>query len=663
MWKNLSVGSSFGHRNEALVRYFASAEPELKFAKGRRFEEFEGISQAAIEVFKKKGFEFSFPVQDATWQKVMEGKSLIVREKTGAGKTLGYVLPAIEKLRLGSSGSKKGRRNPKVLVLVPTRELCIQVTNQFSQMMSNPSEFYICSLYGGVSIVPQLQMLERGVDIVVATPGRLGDVMGRGSFKGSDIDVVVLDETDQMLDIGFAEKITEIVNEIKGTRQSQSTSLQCLLFSATIPRWVQDASRNLMDEKPEFINLISEDDMKTPASVKHFAIQVRSMDSATEMIPYFLTKYLKEEGRAIIFTNTKSECETVSDSLSRIIYTKVLNGDVSQAQRERVFNMYKSGKLRCLVATNVAARGLDFPQVDLVIQLGPPQEIESYVHRAGRTARAGNSGVCLTFYTRRDNFMMSKISSSTGAMFESLPIPSSQELESIQPIQSPSKTFDDAEDKPTYRSRNLPDNVSSYDDTVPGHRRVQINFESWCEVDATNPYEMLKQLNGWEHSGLLKSMVKAGILTQGKGLVGMLPENQVIELQKVITDNEVNEGLAENGWSFNFPALRPRTEGPKRSENDSEYQGYRGNRDRSSGDRNNSFRRDSRGGSYQRRENRDGDYQNRFNEDRGGQSYRRDNRGNDGYRRDREDSFQKPRQSYNSFSRNNNYKNNREEDN
>ena len=661
VWKSLSVESTFAYRNEALIRYFSSAEPEHKFATGRKFEEFEGISQAAIDIFKKKGFEFSFPVQDATWQKVMDGKNLIVREKTGAGKTLGYVLPAIEKLRMSAGTSGKGKRTPKILVLVPTRELCIQVTNQFSQIMSYPSEFYICSLYGGTSIVPQLQMLERGVDIVVATPGRLGDVMGRGSFSGANIDVVVLDETDQMLDIGFADKIMEIVNEIKAERPPQSASLQCLLFSATVPKWVQEASRKLMDKKPEFINLISEDDMKTPASVKHFAIQVRSMDSATEMIPYFLTKYLKEEGRAIIFTNTKHECETVNDSLSRIIHSKVLNGDVSQAQRERVFHMYKSGKLRCLVATNVAARGLDFPQVDLVIQLGPPQDIESYVHRAGRTARAGNSGVCLTFYTRRDNMVMSRISGETGAVFESLPIPSPEQMEAVQPIQSNSLTTDDKSDREVYGSRQQPENRSSYNDTVEGHTRVQVTFADWCEVDSTNgPNPMRNALREWEHSHLFKNILKTGVLIKDVGFVGMLPSEQVSQLQSVISSPDQQQLLKTKGWTIEFPEFRPRTVNPYKNSGErggsndrqSSWNGSRG------GDRSNSFRRDSRGGDFQRqdREGRGGDYQRPDRESRGGDGYRRDNRSSEGgFRRDRDrdGSQQRPRQSYNNFSGNN----------
>lgn len=568
VWKNLVAETSLVHRNNSLIRYFSSpVDCESAFTKGRKFEEFEGISPAALDVFKRKGFEFSFPVQDATWKKVMDGKSLIVREKTGAGKTLGYVLPAIEKLRLDAAANqRKGKRTPKILVLVPTRELCIQVTNQFAQILSRPGEFYVCSLYGGASIVPQLDMLERGVDIVVATPGRLSDVLGREAINTSNIDMVVLDETDQMLDIGFADKITEIVREIKSTRSPNSPGLQCLLFSATVPKWVQEASRKLMDSKPEFINLVSDDDMKTPASVQHLALQVRNMQSANEMIPYFLTKYLKPNGRAIIFTNTKHECDEVNSSLRGVIDSKILNGDVTQSQREKTFNLYKTGKLRCLVATNVAARGLDFPQVDLVVQLSPPQDIESYVHRAGRTARAGNSGVCITFYTRRDAHMMVRISSETGAQFEQLDPPRGEELENLKRIESDLTAEDKVDLQDTrqrFESREPTRQQSSYDDTIEGFTRVQFDFGPKSQIEESD----IDSLKGYlrENCGLgdyTRDTKKLGLLKYSKGFVAMIPQDKAVNLEKFAFSLEGINTLGKSGITVSFPSVRPRTVNP-----------------------------------------------------------------------------------------------------
>jgi ATP-dependent RNA helicase DDX50 len=583
LWKSIYAESNLLHRNSDLVRYFSSAvAAESGFAKGRGFHEFEGISQTALDIFKKHGFERSFPVQEATWDKVMEGKSLIVREKTGAGKTLGYVLPALEKLRMKAAlADAKAKRTPKILVLVPTRELCIQVTNQFSQMLSNYREFYICSLYGGTSIFPQLEMLERGIDIVVATPGRLNDVMGRGSFNGSNIDMVVLDETDQMLDIGFAQKITDIVEEIKSQRSSSGPNLQCLLFSATIPKWVQQASKKLMDTKPEFINLISEDDMKTPASVKHYAIQIGNMQAANSMIPFYLRKYLKPNGRAIIFTNTKHECESVNESLLSIIHSKVLNGDVSQVQRERVFNMYKSGKLRCLVATNVAARGLDFPQVDLVIQLSPPQDIESYVHRAGRTARAGNSGVCITFYTRRDAQTIERISDETGATFETLQQPTQDEINNLQRIES-NLTAEDQVDQVDYRSATNADQsstrqYSNYDDTIPGHTRVQFEFDTTVQLESYDMNTMRRFLiESCDFRSFVTETKKTGILRNSKGFVAMIPSSAATQLDSMLSTEEVSSMLSNSGVKVSFPAVRPRTVNPYSSGGDRNSRGGEG---------------------------------------------------------------------------------------
>lgn len=257
--------------------------------------------------------------------------------------------------------------------------------------------------------------------------------------------------------------------------------------------------------------------------------------------------------------------------------------------------------------------------------------------------------------------VMSRISGETGAVFESLPIPSPDQMEAVQPIQSNSLTTDDKSDREVYGSRQQPENRSSYNDTVEGHTRVQVTFADWCEVDSTNgPNPMRNALREWEHSHLFKNILKTGVLINDVGFVGMLPSEQVSQLQSVISSPDQQQLLKTKGWTIEFPEFRPRTVNPYKNSGErggsndrqSSWNGSRG------GDRSNSFRRDSRGGDFQRqdREGRGGDYQRPDRESRGGDGYRRDNRSSEGgFRRDRDrdGSQQRPRQSYNNFSGNN----------
>ena len=375
-----------------------------------------GLSESTIKVLKNKGFNALFPVQSATFKIAFDGKDIIARERTGSGKTVAYSLPLLERLRHDGLLGKGVEHYPKILVMVPTRELCVQVTREIESLKHYPDEFRVASLFGGTEIGAQLRLLQRGADVLVATPGRLHDHMGRGTVDLAEISKIVLDETDEMLNIGFKEKITEIIDEIKAATVGKS--VQYLLFSATIPPWVKATAKQTMNNNAVFVDLVKNDEIKTSMSVKHVRIPKKSEEHLPEMICGLIETYAGELGRTIVFTNTKVEANKIAMEGGIAASTDVLHGDIPQVRRQKTFDDFRSGIVKCLVATNVAARGLDFPNVDLVIQVGTPQDVESYIHRSGRTGRAGNDGVCVTVYNRYDIDMMREIEIKAGISFE-----------------------------------------------------------------------------------------------------------------------------------------------------------------------------------------------------------------------------------------------------
>jgi ATP-dependent RNA helicase DDX21 len=394
---------------------------------GEKGEKFEGphfskfrVSPETIKILEERGFKCMFPIQAMTFDHIFDGKDLIGRARTGSGKTLSFALPVIERLLNESKTDKKiGKapgRLPRVLCLSPTRELARQIAIEFDAIGRQLST--VC-VYGGAPYLPQQAAMRKGIDIIVGTPGRVIDHIERGTLKLADISYVILDEADEMLNIGFQEAIEKILENAPAPDKRQT-----LLFSATIPPWVQQiAAQHTRPDQLVTVDLVGNSKVKTATLVRHMAIccppQVRE-ETLGDVI-----KVYGRTGRTIVFANTKAEANEIALNSSIRTQCQVLHGDIAQAQRELTLQGFRDGNFTCLVATDVAARGLDIPEVDLIVQTHPPRDKETYIHRSGRTARAGRAGTCITFFTKREVLSgeLRKLETAVGAKFELIGTP------------------------------------------------------------------------------------------------------------------------------------------------------------------------------------------------------------------------------------------------
>lgn len=379
------------------------------------------ISSDAVRHMKSIGITYLFPIQAATYEHVYEGRDLIARDKTGSGKTLSYALPIVERFRKKDYFRNKDGQKPFVLVVLPTRELVIQVTNVYNTIKLKESEYRVLGVYGGTDVRAQVDELRRGVEIVIGTPGRLMDLIERKALSLSKIRMIVLDEADHMLDMGFQEDIEKIYDKIK-EQLEEGKELQSMLFSATIPDWVHTVSKKYLREDLVKVDLLKDMQFKTPTTVKHLAVNCPYF-SRNDAIGDIVLCYGGRHARTIIFTEKKKEANDVMMEAHIKQECQVLHGDIPQKQREITFRAFREGKFKCLIATNVAARGLDIPEVDLIVQLEPPKDVDTYIHRAGRTARAGRTGVCVTFYTKKQVDLLEKIERKANFKFQKVGAP------------------------------------------------------------------------------------------------------------------------------------------------------------------------------------------------------------------------------------------------
>jgi len=372
-----------------------------------------GMSDVTVAALRKRGVDKLFPIQQAVLKPALEGLDVVGRARTGTGKTLAFALPVIE--RLLTQGERRGR-NPKCIVLAPTRELAKQVENEI--FITAPTLATTC-VYGGTPIGTQESKLRRGVDIVVGTPGRVQDLMNRGSLNLSDIEFVVLDEADQMLNVGFEEDVEAILRDCPESRQT-------FLFSATMPSWVKQITRKFLKPGHVVVDLVGDSRTKLAETIELMSCVV-SHSNRTSIVMDLVTVYAKDK-KAICFTQTKRAADELTAALSRRITSEVLHGDIAQAQRERTLQRFRDNRFTVLIATDVAARGLDISDVDLVIHYELPNDVESFVHRCGRTGRAGQKGAAIAMYTDRESHMIRRIKKETGAEFITIGIPSSTEV-------------------------------------------------------------------------------------------------------------------------------------------------------------------------------------------------------------------------------------------
>lgn len=377
-----------------------------------------GLPQKLVETLETRGITHLFPIQRSVLVPALEGRDIIARAKTGTGKTLAFGIPIIK--RLSEDGEERGPRRrsgqlPKVLVLAPTRELAKQVEKEIKE--SAPYLNTVC-VYGGVSYITQQNAISRGVDVVVGTPGRLIDLINSGSLKLGEVQYLVLDEADQMLAVGFEEDVEVILEKLPSERQS-------MLFSATMPGWVKKLARKYLDN-PLTIDLVGDEEEKLAEGIKLYAIPTTATSKRT-ILSDLITVYAKG-GKTIVFTQTKRDADEVSLALTNSIASEALHGDISQHQRERTLNGFRQGKFTVLVATDVASRGLDIPNVDLIIHYELPNDPESFVHRSGRTGRAGKEGRAILMFTSSQRRTVKSLERDVGCRFDFISPPSIEEV-------------------------------------------------------------------------------------------------------------------------------------------------------------------------------------------------------------------------------------------
>lgn len=372
-----------------------------------------GMSATTVSTLKAKGFKSLFDIQAQTFRLLRhENKDVIGRARTGSGKTLAFVLPIVESLVAEALPRKvRDTEKPLVLCLAPTRELAQQVYGDF-EWIATPHKITTACFTGGTMKGPQKGALRRGLDVLVGTPGRVIDLMDEQYLSLAGVQYIVLDEADEMLSMGFQEAVEKILGAC--TTQFQK---QTLLFSATIPRWVKDLAKKYMRvSETVTVDTVSDSKNRTNTDITHLAIACPPSERG-ETIADVIKVHTGALGKSIIFTDTKAEANDVANMdkvVSALGGAGVLHGDIPQGQRESTLAAYRDGKIRVLVATDVAARGLDIKDVDLILQTHPPSSYETYIHRSGRTGRAGKHGTCVTFYSSREKYMIGLIEHKAG---------------------------------------------------------------------------------------------------------------------------------------------------------------------------------------------------------------------------------------------------------
>ena len=300
---------------------------------------------------------------------------------------------------------------------MPTRELAVQVAKVFEGIAGN---FSVCLLYGGVPYDPQESILRKGCDVVVGTPGRIIDHLERKNLNLSAIQFAILDEADEMLNFGFQEPIEKVLGMITQPHQT-------LLFSATVPTWVKEIARQHLNPNYVTVDFIGQELTQTSTSLKHLAIFCEPRVRLTTLADV-IRMYTSETGKTLVFANTKAEANEIAISSSISKESEVLHGDIAQKQREITLKGFRSSNFKTLIATDVAARGLDIDDIELVIQLQPPRDHETYIHRSGRTARAGKAGTCITFFPPWGERDLKFLESKAGIKFERIGTPQAEEL-------------------------------------------------------------------------------------------------------------------------------------------------------------------------------------------------------------------------------------------
>jgi superfamily II DNA/RNA helicase len=334
-----------------------------------------GVDPTIVDALAEGGVVEPFPIQEMTIRDALAGRDVCGKAKTGSGKTLAFGVPLLMRIEPSESG------RPRALILVPTRELAVQVT-EVLRPLADRCGLRLRAFYGGAPMEPQIKALRKGVDVVVATPGRLIDLGERGELSVEDVEVIVLDEADRMADMGFLPQVEWFLRRITGDHQT-------MLFSATLDRDVDHLIRLYLRD-PVRHEVAS--DTVTVDEMLHRFLAVHQLDK-----PKVAAAIARGNFRTLMFTRTKRGADRLAQQLRKEgVRSGAIHGDLRQSQRERALKDFTDGKLPVLVATDVAARGLHIPAIDAVVHYDPAEDHKTYLHRSGRTARAGAAGVAVT---------------------------------------------------------------------------------------------------------------------------------------------------------------------------------------------------------------------------------------------------------------------------
>ena len=367
------------------------------------------LGEPLIKALKNIGYEKPSPIQGQTIPILLDGKDVLGQAQTGTGKTAAFALPALAQIDLSNKA-------PQVLVLAPTRELAIQVAEAFKTYAANMKGFHVLPVYGGQDYRVQTRALERGVHVIVGTPGRIMDHIRRGNLKLQQLKTFILDEADEMLRMGFIDDVEWVLEKLPEKRQMA-------LFSATMPRQIARIAEKYLND-PEIVKIEIKTRTADTIRQRFWPVTGRNkLDALTRILE------AEEINAMLIFVRTKTSTVEVSEKLEARGYACApLNGDIQQKQRERTVDQLKNGKLDIIVATDVAARGLDVSRVSHVLNYDIPSDTEAYIHRIGRTGRAGRSGEAILFVAPREKRMKQTIERAIGKSIDQMEMPSNNEI-------------------------------------------------------------------------------------------------------------------------------------------------------------------------------------------------------------------------------------------
>lgn len=506
------------------------------------FEEL-NLSKPIIDALNHMDFECPTPIQALCIPKIMNGTDLTGQAQTGTGKTAAFGIPIIEAV-------DPSDKNVQALVLCPTRELAIQVTGEIVKLGQYVDNLNVVPVYGGQPISRQLKALKRGAQVVVGTPGRVIDHLNRGTLKLGELNQVILDEADEMLNMGFREDIEKILSYAQHTHQT-------VMFSATMSGPIKDIMNKYMND-PESVRVDKK--VITAEGVDQYVVEVR--DSVRTEAICRLMDY-NNFNLALVFCNTKKQTEQVAQELQARGYSSdFLNGDMSQALRDKVMNKFRKGDIDILVATDVAARGIDVEDIDVVFNYDIPQDTEYYVHRVGRTGRAGKEGVSITFSAGRKNKRLKTMEKQNKTKLKPMTLPSVAEVRESRISGYLNEIIDTLEHGGL---RNYIEQIESIADERFTHaeiaaallkKQVERTEDGFTEAADTPKNSKAKKTNGQARTGMIRVKLNVGkkhnirpghivgAIAGETGITGDLIGE--IEIKKNMTFVDVPDDVAED---------------------------------------------------------------------------------------------------------------------